>query len=57
MGVEKLLLAKFAKNKIALGCSTVSRFLRGLAGQGHEAGDGSSDAGAQDRGHYFDTLE
>ena len=36
---------------------TVARFLRGFAGQGDEAGDGSSDAGAQDRGHYFDPLE
>jgi transposase len=36
---------------------TVPRFLRGLTGQGHEAGDGSSDTGAQDRGHYVDTLE
>src|SRR5258705_9908511 len=33
------------------------RLLRGLVGPGHEAGDGASDAGAQDRGHYFDTLE
>ena len=36
---------------------TLPQFLRGFAGQGHEAGDGSSDAGAQNRGHYFDTLE
>ena len=34
-----------------------SHFLRGFAGQGHEGGDGSPDTGAQDRGHYFDTLE
>ncbi len=27
------------------------------ADQGHEAGDGSPDTGAQDRGHYVDTLE
>src|SRR5205809_2647122 len=36
---------------------TLPQFLRGFAGQGHEAGDGSSDTGAQNRGHYFDTLE
>ena len=36
---------------------TIPRFLRGFADQGDEAGDGSSDAGAQDRGHHFDTLE
>jgi transposase len=36
---------------------TVPRFLRGFAGQGHEAGDGASDTGAQDRGHYVNTLE
>jgi len=36
---------------------TVPRFLRGFAGRGHEAGDGSSDPGAQDRSYYFDPLE
>src|SRR6266853_6403726 len=36
---------------------TVPRFLCGFAGQRHEAGDGASDTGAQDRGHYVDTLE
>jgi len=36
---------------------TVLQFLHGFAGQGHEAGDGSADAGTQERGHYFDTLE
>jgi transposase len=36
---------------------TVPRFLRRFADQGDEAGDGSPDTGAQDRGHYFDTLE
>jgi hypothetical protein len=36
---------------------TVPRFLRCFAGQGHEARDGWSDAGAQDRGHYVDTVE
>jgi hypothetical protein len=38
-------------------CGTVPRYLYAVAGQGDEAGDGSSDASAQDRGHYFDTLE
>jgi transposase len=37
--------------------SAATRFLRRFTGQGDEAGDGSSDAGMQDRGHYFDTLE
>jgi hypothetical protein len=36
---------------------TVPRVLHGVAGQGDEAGDGASDASAQDRGHYLDTLE
>ena len=36
---------------------TIPRFLHGIAGQGDEAGDGTTDASAQDRGHRFDTLE
>ncbi len=40
-----------------LSCGTIPGFLRRLAGQGNEAGDGSPHAGAQDRGHYVDTLE
>ena len=36
---------------------TVPRFLRRFAGPGDEAGDGASDAGTQDRGHYVDNVE
>jgi transposase len=32
-------------------------FLRGFAGQGDGARDGTFDPGTQNRGHYFDTLE
>ena len=48
---------KSTATRASCGLGTVPRFLRGFAGQGDEAGDGSSDAGAQDRGHHFDTLE
>ena len=48
---------KSTATRASCGIGTVPRFLRGFAGQGDEAGDGSSDAGAQDRGHHFDTLE
>jgi transposase len=35
----------------------VPRFLHEFASQGDEAGDGASDTGAQDCGHYLNTLE
>ena len=38
-------------------CWTVSRLLRQFAGQGNEAGDGSSHTRTQDRSYYVDTLE
>src|SRR6516165_8602662 len=36
---------------------TAARVLRKFAGQGDEAGDGSSHLGSQDRGDHFDRLE
>jgi len=47
---------KSTATRASCGRGPFQRFLRGFAGQGDEAGDGASDAGAQDRGHYFDTL-
>ena len=48
---------KSTATRASCGRGPVPRFLRGFAGPGDEAGDGASDPGTQDRGHYVDTVE
>ena len=48
---------KSAATRASCGKGRFLGFLRGFAGQRDEAGDGASDTGAQDRGHYVNTLE
>src|SRR5205807_8372615 len=48
---------KSAATRASCGTGPFHDFYEALLAKGYEAGDGASDTGAQDRGHYFDTLE
>ena len=48
---------KSAATRASCGKGPFHDFYTSFASQGDEAGDGASDTGAQDRGHYLNTLE